>query len=306
MSPGKNPAQQVEAGNSALVLPARSISRPVREFVQVPRQGNVLATFQRSCYLEFEGRIVALVAPELRNGPLNIILEVPPAYSFQPIPLGGPACAKQQELIVETVMRVSLVGATVWEPTIAPWATQPDELVAALALCRKLLSREAPAASFANVLPTAMAVPGTYMEEALFNEARAAIHRLAEGIQSNDLSALAEGTRRLAGLGLGLTPSGDDVLVGVLLALAVCPSPMTEAFWATILSAAAGRSPRISAAYLDAATRHEASEVWHRFLKVLPTGDSEAVTSAMRAVMATGETSGADTLAGFLLTLQPG
>jgi hypothetical protein len=98
-----------------------------------------------------------------------------------------------------------------------------------------------------------------------------------------------------------LTPSGDDVLVGTLLALAASLPVDAVTIRATIKAAAKGRSTRISDEYLDAAARGEASEPWHQLLAVLPDGHPSALTSAVRAVMAVGETSGADTLAGFLL-----
>ncbi|HET6782142.1 MAG TPA: DUF2877 domain-containing protein, partial [bacterium] len=54
-----------------------------------------------------------------------------------------------------------------------------------------------------------------------------------------------------------------------------------------------------SEAYLMAAARGEAGEAWHRLLRVLPNGDRAAIASATRRVMAFGETSGSDMLAGF-------
>lgn len=285
-------------------LQARFISRSITEYLRVPRKGTVLATFRRSCYLDFEDRILALVASELGNGPLNIVLEVAPAHSFQVIPVGEHVISTAELITIGTSLRISSARALPWVPAITPWALRPGALSANLDLCHNLLVREAPVGSFAHALPTAPVTRRNCIEETLYRQASVAMNTLARGLYDGDLATLAHGTRQLAGLGLGLTPSGDDILVGVLMALTVSSPPNAGQLRATVLAAAAGRNPRISAAYLDAAAKGEANEAWHRLLDILPSGDSAVVSSAARTVMSMGETSGADMLAGFLLTLK--
>jgi hypothetical protein len=100
-----------------------------------------------------------------------------------------------------------------------------------------------------------------------------------------------------------LTPSGDDLLAGLLLALNLWPEaagPLGAKIVATlILGTAAPRTGRISRAYLWAARQGHASDAWHDLVRGLP-GTAETVTGAARRILQTGETSGADMLAGFL------
>ncbi len=282
---------------------ARFISRSVAEYLRDPRKGTVLATFRRSCYLDFEDRILALVASELGNGPLNIVLAAAPPHSFQIIPVGELVISTAELITIGTSLRISYDRALPWVPAITPWALRPRALNANLDLCHNLLVREAPVGSFAHALPIAPITRRNYIEETLYQQASVAMNTLARGLYNGDLATLAQATRQLAGLGLGLTPSGDDVLVGVLMALTVSSPSNARQLRATVLAAAAGRNPRISAAYLDAAAKGEANEAWHQLLDVLPSGDSAVVSSAARTVMSIGETSGADMLGGFLLTL---
>ncbi len=284
-------------------LPALSISRTVREYVQVHRTGIVLATFRRSCYLELEGRIVALVAAELLNGPLNIVVEVSGTHSFLRFPLGSVATASPAGATINATLRITFDTAQTWVATLTPWAEVAEGLLRSnLRLARTVLLREAPQGSFAHFLPGANSTGSSDFDGALGVKARRALAVLAAGIRKRDLCALTDAARQLAGLGSGLTPSGDDVLVGTLLALAVSPRADTEPVRTGLLVAAAGRSTRISGAYLAAAAQGEASEMWHRLLAVLPENHPSVLTSAVRSVMAVGETSGADMLAGFLLT----
>jgi len=285
------------------VLPAHSISRPIREYLRIPRTGTVLATFRRSCYVDLEGRIIALVAADLLNGPLNIVLEVPADRAFQAVRVGGVAAATSAGLTIDgPTICVSLQTARTWSSAVSPWTRIQEGLLHRnLALARALLLADAPKDSMAHLLPGATPAPASDLDVALQSTAGRALAALAEGIRRHDRLALTKSGHLLAGLGSGLTPSGDDVLVGALLALAASPPVDAATMRATLKDASSGRSTRISEAYLDAAARGEASEPWHHLLAVLPDGTPAAITSAVRAVIAVGETSGADMLAGFLL-----
>ena len=137
---------------------------------------------------------------------------------------------------------------------------------------------------------------------ALERRAEAAIVELARGLQRRDAILVSRAAGALAGMGPGLTPSGDDVLVGGLLAFALHADD-SRVMRQAIISAVRDRTTRISMAYLEAAARGEASESWHRLVAALASHEAERIAIAARGVMAFGETSGSDMLAGFLLTL---
>ena len=283
-------------------LTALSMSRSVREYLQVPREGTILATFRRSCYLDFAGHIIALVAPELHNGPLNIVLKVPATHSFEELSAGRPVSATPTGMMLTAHLSVGFQTVQTWTATLLPWTRRAeDRLRANLALARTLLLRRAPNGSFAHDLPATHRGTTANFDEALHSKAARSLALFADGIRRHDLTALTEGARQLAGLGLGLTPSGDDVLVGTLLAVAVSRPGDVEIIQKTIVAAAAGRSPKISSAYLQAAARAEANETWHRLLAIMPDGYPSDLILAIETALAVGETSGADMLAGFLL-----
>jgi hypothetical protein len=114
-----------------------------------------------------------------------------------------------------------------------------------------------------------------------------------------DMAQLQEGAIRLAGLGRGLTPSGDDFLTGVMLwawLAHVKPHSVCRA----LVDAAADRTTTLSAAFLRAAARGECMAAWHRLLFALSEGSDEELAAAVGTVLAYGATSGTDALAGFL------
>ena len=112
-------------------------------------------------------------------------------------------------------------------------------------------------------------------------------------------AAIAE---RIAGRGLGLTPSGDDLLTGMMHAITVWPRLAGEMGAAGVrrlmADAARPHTARISGAYLDAAAAGLASDPWHDLMQSVGTSHA-TIRAAVRRVLEVGETSGADALTGF-------
>jgi hypothetical protein len=109
------------------------------------------------------------------------------------------------------------------------------------------------------------------------------------------------------GRGPGLTPSGDDVLAGMITALqfvgAVDPSrigPLRES-----IDAAAGRlTTDLSAEYLHYACRGMASGMVHDLLVALDQSDTIGVQDALDRLSRHGDTSGMDCALGVVLALR--
>ena len=123
-------------------------------------------------------------------------------------------------------------------------------------------------------------------------------------IRDRDPRALALASRALMGLGEGLTPAGDDWLVGALAAL-----HRLDQRWAfedghlasVLVGEAAARTTTIGAAFLAHALAGEFSEP----ARDLMTADSLPCARAAAARLSgMGATSGADTLAGMRATVQ--
>jgi hypothetical protein len=115
---------------------------------------------------------------------------------------------------------------------------------------------------------------------------------------------LDDAVRRAAGRGPGLTPSGDDVLVGVL-ALLTMPgvtarcAPLAARLRAA-LALALPTTTEISRALLSQASHgHVSRPVWELASALLSCGAAASFTQARADVLSTGATSGGDTCAGL-------
>jgi hypothetical protein len=109
----------------------------------------------------------------------------------------------------------------------------------------------------------------------------------------------------LLGLGPGLTPSGDDLLGGALVALqALGMEDLRDSIWAVLRARAMTDTNEISFAHLAAAAEGHCSTVLRRALNTLMSGSIDDLQSAIWAVGRIGHTSGWDALAGILIVLR--
>src|SRR3989442_10881708 len=133
------------------LLRVLSVSRRLAGFFIEPHRGNVLATFDRSCYLDMDGQIIALVAPALLNGPLNLVVEMD-AWQDQVAP-GAVAASTDHALRIEGGIEIGLHDAVVWDATLQAW---PEEQLPTLRrhfpTLRRLLDREAPEGGLARAV----------------------------------------------------------------------------------------------------------------------------------------------------------
>ena len=123
-------------------------------------------------------------------------------------------------------------------------------------------------------------------------ELAASLKQTMTGIVANDSSTFLAGVRGLAGRGGGLTPAGDDVLMGVLYGLWAW-YPRRE-WMEMILETAIPRTTTLSANFLRAAADGEAAWQWHEL--------ANNASHAVAKIVSVGHTSGADALTGFVYT----
>ena len=118
---------------------------------------------------------------------------------------------------------------------------------------------------------------------------------------------MARAARGLAGLGPGLTPSGDDLLAGFVGAWTLVGAALggdraarARVTAAVVAGAARGASP-LGRIWLEHARRGELLEPMTRFVTNLLAPDPRGLDAAVRGALAVGSSSGTDWMVGFLL-----
>jgi len=123
---------------------------------------------------------------------------------------------------------------------------------------------------------------------------------LGHALACNDVHAITVATRQLAGLGPGLTPSGDDFLAGVMIGDRMANGGRRMAEGTLLFTVAAPRTTRLSRAFLHAASQGYVDERWSMLLTALCGADPIALAQAAQAVFDFGASSGLDMATGFL------
>jgi hypothetical protein len=247
-----------------------------------------------------EGDVLSLVDQRIGNGPFSLVLE---AGQF-------PA-----DIAVETSLLVFENGlwlgdwlidaenAEEWNP-VPIWGTlrSPEQRMWVTSRLRELLTQHAQEDSLARLVldPTANSpLPARILQAAEQN-----IPLLFNGLIENNGPNISEAAKKLAGLGPGLTPAGDDLLLGAMYGLWATQGDDAALTAQRIANAAVPRTHALSGAWLASGARGEAAEPWHELLDAVSSREEARLETAVMRILPTGHTSGADALGGFLGMLE--
>ena len=272
-----------------LSINARSLAPGVNDWLANTNYPRILHVFDHVCNLINErGEILSLATPAIGNGPFNLVVEDDVFFS-RFLSIESPISISQSQLILAG-LTINTAESKLWNPC-PDWETLHDMRDDILT---QLMSLSVP-----DYQPS---IPNSLVSDLTFSLTRA------------DGSTAKEAASQLAGLGQGLTPSGDDILIGAIYATWILhPTEVADALAKEIANVAAPLTTSLSAAWLRAAGHGEAGVLWHKFFEALifvsrkksPMGignptDGNLIQEAMDNILSIGETSGMDALAGFL------
>ena len=273
-----------------------------QRFCECHASARVVAVFARSFHVEAGADYVCIGDLSIGRGPLNAIVD-PAGWAWVAGNLGAVGTEARIGNGMIECGRVSLVTATAssWLPP--PWPPNPERETLTVALDRleRLACEKAPVESIARVaLSGAAGLPVSVSARV----AGPRIARLRDWIGSQLIRPTCDpAPHDLVGLGPGLTPSGDDLLCGALVALyAIGEIALARELYAVIGKAARFATSPLSAACLKAAAEGQGSEPLHETIVALLANQS--VARPLEAVARIGHTSGWDALAGAVLVLR--
>ncbi|MBX3013840.1 MAG: DUF2877 domain-containing protein [Caldilineaceae bacterium] len=234
------------------------------------------------------GVILALVTPQQGNGPFQIVLPAP----LPPLPPAGQPIhgTWHQTKLSLAHWQITLTTAQAWNPQI-------PKLTAARANAYQTL------VTITQPFPASPLAPGNGPFAQRAQQGLAALQR---GLITQNDDQVRNGVIQLAGLGPGLTPAGDDFLVGLLAARHAQHDQRATAiahYGALIGATAASRTTRLSATWLRHAGQGNFGERWHQLITALNAGPPQPIIQATHRILTTGATSGSDAMYGFLFGL---
>jgi Protein of unknown function (DUF2877) len=201
---------------------------------------------------------------------------------------------------------VTLDSASTWEPHPRVERIVPRDLVDRLRRTRATVVADGAGGSLLPLLWAGGADPGAW-PPGLVAAAGIPARLLCDAAVRGDAASAARAARSLAGLGPGLTPSGDDLLAGFAAAwiligdsLGLDGAARERVTDGVVVGARRGASP-LGRAWLDHARRGELLEPMTRFVAALLAPEACDLAATVRGVLAVGSSSGTDWMVGFLL-----
>lgn len=137
--------------------------------------------------------------------------------------------------------------------------------------------------------------------------AKPAVSALCDAIVSNDAATMRAQCERLLGLGIGLTPSGDDILCGIAAGLFLGGAAGGGNHFLPVLRGLlrdGARTTDVSARSLRLCADAEINDIVYEAATAILCEGGAAVRRAVSALLAQGGTSGAETAQGLCAGLQ--
>jgi len=254
--------------------------------------------------------LLTLVVASEADLPQGIRLDSPDDFSFEQLRAGEQVFCRDHSLIIEnSALVVEFNQARRWQCDLPALGTDlKNPLVLEAWKCVWQSLNEYQVRLGAELVAQALLHSDGMAYSAISSRAGKAIRSLIETTRSsqlNDLSALT----RLVGLGTGLTPCGDDFLVGFLAGLRCTVREFVERkqFMSKLGQAVfhlSGRTNDISRTYLHYAAYGQVSSRLDNLARAISKPENPGQLLAVtESAMRSGHTSGMDAVTGLLIGL---
>lgn len=296
----RDPAAREPSAWRAISADAELLRRIGRGF-----RGRVHSAFERTVNVEVEdGELVTLACRSADDAPDTVVVDIE-GLGGVGIECGDPVHAGAGALRAGP-FEVRLDGVSSWSGALPVFPR--DDATLRANLC-SIEARISPAARGSRMRGR------RNLTDRFADEARAALDQRAAMLRASllraDLGASRAWAAAMIGLGPGLTPSGDDFLVGLFATLNIALSPCypLRAICGEVVEFARSSTNAISVAALANAARGRVRESIGALARELIDGTPARLGDALDRVLAIGATSGAEIVAGlafgFAVNLEP-
>lgn len=289
---------------------ATSIGAIAAELLDDGGEVEVIAAFERSAYLLTPRGLVCIGVPAIGRGPINVLIpdkgDWPGGRAFG-LYEGVKGVAGRRQLSIGPDLVIATQGAPIWTPPAFAATVDETTLTKSLGQVRSLMPGLVPTDGVAGLVfdpeGRAARTPTAQAAGPQIAALRAALPAaLSSGAWSDNALRAA---LLLLGLGPGLTPSGDDFLGGLMLALSARGNAdLRDALWEHLAGEIDDLTVPVSAMHLSAAADGMGAEIVHHLIGAMQRGDTAALPLAVGDVLDLGATSGADTIAGLVVGLE--
>ena len=318
MTDSESPYYRSGYSAKSLYLNAQSIGLSAADRIQIQGKiGLIHSIFQRVINITvLENRLISLVGQEVGQGPLNILVNIP--YHINLLTIGikkGDVVTRVSESIVigENAIVISTKWTELWEPKrkfqvrLLPLkiVMANIEIMRNIALDSDYLSGLGELIPFTHIsgLKDSKAEKLGSVSHLAFPHISSMLKAIKSG-HSHDITRI---TKKLVGLGPGLTPAADDMLLGLMISMLYISENFNETsidvkkINKDIISIISGRTTIISEEFLREASVGKVNKAVASLMENLLTSRQKEVENSVRNVLDLGGTSGTDTVFGVIL-----
>ncbi|MBN2548672.1 MAG: DUF2877 domain-containing protein [Anaerolineales bacterium] len=283
------------------------------QYLQNAEKASVLGITSRGVFLRLPGERVVFLSTERWRGPLTLNL-AGKAAPLQNLAIGAAAQVSEMRITFpQTNLVISLVGTMPWTaypPESAPLPFEKRlhhlyETARLLLVTQQTSDPLHPSSPLAALLPALLGWQDGSRRPDPAQSVRLA--SLQAALRSRQAPAVAAALGSWLGLGVGLTPSGDDLAIGLLLALSRWGAGLETGLeagdiLADLLPLAQYKTTLLSVNLLECAAHGQADERLLQALDELVSG-SLPPSACSRLLADYGHTSGLDALVGIAAVL---
>ncbi|WP_055668894.1 DUF2877 domain-containing protein [Desnuesiella massiliensis] len=286
----------------------KALSKPVFQDLEGLKGAKVHSIFKRVINLERQGKLISIQNPSVPKGSLSMNISEEVDFSSYSTCFRGHLDIKDNTIYLGALNFI-LDKPEIWEPRLKYYPEiyfrNKQKFIKTLKSIIMINGKEGGIKEDVfNVMPSVV----SHNADLKYSHYNEILTKAANYLSEKDLGGGAKEICNLIGMGIGLTPSGDDFLVGVISVLHSINSTKSEKsyvkeFYESLCAEILcnlSKTTMVSRTYLQEAVCGNFSESFHNIYKALSEEDLEKLYEASLNMMAVGHSSGTDGLCGIL------
>ncbi len=264
--------------------------------------GYVHSTFKRTINIHCveDGELYTIASRQIDNGPNTLVIHSDSLEELN-IDLNDPVVVKNTELLISNKLTIPIDRTKLWESILPEFPTNAEKAKKNLMRMKEYIDFHGKAGGMKKNI-AAQSLYGTEMSKMLEERTRLLLHELLKIRMANGLHHAVS----LIGLGPGLTPSGDDFLVGLFTMMNVRESPLYshQSFCTEVVEKAKTLTNEISYMALKKASVGKVRESIIQLVNSVFYGEERDLNPSLNKVLNIGSSSGTDIALGLVCGLE--
>jgi hypothetical protein len=288
---------------------ARAIGHTAYNVLSRDQRGTVIGKTSCGVFIRMSGRWVIFVSFEDYRGPLTVTLDERGVDLLRAVPTCSIAQVSARRLVFHSVPLVISAGEeAVWHGRVGSDATRPvSERTHVLERLATRVLDHSPEVGFSGMLPFLLGLPPARHELRDNSRILPTLLLLRDALTEGNTLDAAQLLSSLLGKGRGLTPSGDDLVAGLLLVLnrwqkALGFAGDLSSLNQQVTQSAYGQTTTVSANLIECAASGYSDERLLAVVDCLFTG-GPSESDCVSYLLNWGASSGIDTFVGVAIAL---